>query len=122
MRSSPTKIRQETLATLRGTRRDMSTATWLRSVAAQPLEVQRETAYAMLDVEQAILAMGNEKLASIGLHLKENEAALLAGRAALIKARKRLTQVRVVLAAIAKMLDVVAKVVKFPTGLAPSQS
>ena len=70
--SGPTKIKENTLATLRGTRRAMSTARWLMSVARQPLEVQREAAFKRLDVEQAILALGNETLANIGAKLKEN--------------------------------------------------
>jgi len=115
--TSPTRLKQETLAALRGTRRDMSSAAWLSSLAGQPPEVRRKAAFAMLEVEQAILALGNGKLAEIGASLQENEEALRTGRAGLIRARKHLGRAGSVLAATARLLDVIARVVRLPAGL-----
>ena len=114
---SPTNIREQTLATLRGTRQDMSTSKWLRAVGKKPMEIQREAAFKRLEVEQAILELGNEKLSEISAKLKENETELLEGRADLIAARKNLRKVEEVLGAVSKVLGLISKIIKLPTGL-----
>ncbi len=115
--SGPAIIRENTLTTLRGTRRDMSRAKWLRAVGKKPPEVRREAALIRMDIEQALLALGNEKLASISEKLKENETSLVEGRAELILARKKLERVEKVLGSASKILEVLAKIVTFPSGL-----
>lgn len=111
--STPAKSREESLRVLRGTRRDMSSAKWLLAVKKQPKKVRREAANRLLDIEQAILALGNAKLTEIRDKLIANEQELRDGREELKKARKRLNQVKTVLGKIDRLLDAVAKVVKF---------
>jgi len=111
--TTPAESRKATLKELRDTRRDMSIAKWLLAVQAQPKAVRRKAAVRRLDVEQAILALGNTQLAEIRDKLIANEQALRRGRDDLEKARKKLTQVTTVLSKIDKLLEAVGKVVKF---------
>ncbi len=113
--SSPTNIKKNTLQTLRGTRRDMSRAKFLLAMKRQPKNIRRKAALARMDVEQAILAMGNAKIANIGAKLQANEAALKNGTAELKKARRKLNRVNDVLGKVGALLKTIAKVVKFTT-------
>lgn len=110
---TPGKIRKETLKELRATRKSMTSAAWLLSIQKQPIEVRRDAALKLLDVEQAILALGNATLSDIRDQLVENEVELLKGRQRLEKARVRLTRVKGVLKAVGDFLAVVGKAVKF---------
>lgn len=113
--SSPGNIKKNTLQTLRGTRRDMSRAKFLLALKRQPKTVRRKAALARMDVEQAILAMGNAKIAGIGKKLKANESALKKGTTELKVARRKLNRVKAVLGKVDALLKIVAKVVKFTT-------
>lgn len=111
--STPAKLRDESLRVLRGTRRDMSSAKWLLAMKKQPKKVRRKAANRLLDVEQAILALGNAKLTDIRDKLTANEQELRDGREELKKARKKLNNVKTVLGKVDKVLEAVAKVIKF---------
>jgi hypothetical protein len=111
--TSPSQSKKLTLQELRRTRRDMLSAEWLLAVKKQPKSVRRKAAFQLLNVEQAILELGNAQLAEIRDKLIANEKDLRLGRENLKIARKELTQVTNVLSKIEKLLEVVGKVVKF---------
>ena len=111
--SSPSKIKKDTLQTLRGTRRDMSRAKFLNALKRQPKSVRTKAAHARLDVEQALLELGNAKIAKIGDKLSANETDLRDGLKDLKKARANLTKVKDVLGKVNSVLKVISKVLKF---------
>lgn len=110
---SPDNVLNDTLEGLRGTRRDMSRAIWLLAMKRQPESVRHEAALARLDVEQAILALGNATLSDIRQQLISNEHELRDGMRNLRDARQSLNQVKTVLGKIASVLDTVGKIVNF---------
>jgi hypothetical protein len=111
--TSPSQSKKLILQELRRTRRDMLSTEWLLAVKKQPKPVRRKAAFQLLNVEQAILELGNAQLAEIRNKLIANEKDLRQGRENLEKARKKLTQVTTVLGKIEKLLGVVGKVVRF---------
>jgi hypothetical protein len=113
MAMAPGNIRKDTLAALRGTQRDMSSAKWLLAMKRQPKATRRDAAVARLEIDQAILALGNAKLRDIGAKLTANEAELRQGARALRDARGKLDRVKTVLGKIDALLQTVGKIVSF---------
>lgn len=111
--TSPSENRKETLRVLRATRREMSAAPFLLRMSRQPIEVRKDAAVKRLDVEQAILALGNAELGSIRDKLIENEQELVEGREALEGALEQLNRVKSFLTTLSTVLGTVGKVVKF---------
>jgi hypothetical protein len=116
---TPGELKTATLKELRATRADLTSAEWLLSLPSQPAEVRRDAAHKLLDIEQALLALGTATLADIRDKLVANEPQLVAGIEAMAEARKKLERVKAVLTAAGKLLEVVAKVVKFAATAVP---
>ncbi len=111
--SPQARIKQQTLSELRAPRRDMMSGTWLIALASKPLDVRRDAALKLNDVQMAILALENAKLREIKNQLKDNERALRQGRESLARARENLARVQTVLTAVGRLLDLVAQVARF---------
>lgn len=107
--SSPSTIRDDTLSVLRGTRRDMSRNKYIRALKKQPAEVRKKAAFAVLDVEEAILELSNAQLSDIRDKLIANEDALKDSREALKKARRSLEKVKDVLDKTADLIGLLGK-------------
>lgn len=110
---SPGNIKNETLKNLRQTRKEMMSAPWLDAINPKPVEIRREAALKLFDINNAIHELQNANLNQIRNNLIANEANLLAGTANLGQALSNLNQVKEVLNTTDKFLNVVAKVVKF---------
>ncbi len=109
--STPGKLKKDTLQTLRGTRRDMSRAKFLLALKRQPKNVRQEAAMAHMEVELALLALGNAKIADIGKKLEKNEAELKQGAKDLKLARRKLNRIKAVLGKVDAFLQTISKVV-----------
>ena len=110
---SPSNTKKEILKKLRQTRKEMMFAAWTGAIRKKPVEVRREAALKLLDINDAIHELQNANLAEIRNKLIANETELLEGTANLGQALENLNQVKKVLNTVSKLLDVVAKVVKF---------
>jgi hypothetical protein len=110
---SPSNTKKEILKKLRQTRKEMMSAAWTNAIRKKPVDVRREAALKLLDINDAIHELQNANLDKIRNKLIANETELLDGTANLSQALDTLNQVKKVLITAGKLLDVVAKVVKF---------
>ncbi len=110
---SPGKTRKEVLKKLRQTRNAMMSAAWTSAIRKKPVEVRREAALTIVDINDAIHVFQNRELAEIRDKLIKNKTELLEGTAKLGKALESLNRVRRILDSAGAVLGAVAKVVKF---------
>ena len=109
----PSTLLQQSLTTLRATRKDIASAAFRLNLGKKPIEDQRNAALHAHDVENAILALQSADLANIRDKLVANEAELIAGINDLNRARANLAKVEAVIGAAGRFLDVLSKVVTF---------
>ena len=110
---SPSNTKKEILKKLRKTRKEMMSVAWTDAIRKKPVEVRREAAFKLFDINDAIHELQNANLTKIRNKLIANETELIDGTAKLSQALDNLNQVKKILNTAGKLLNVVAKVVKF---------
>ena len=86
---------------------------WLQIINTEEKNVRQECAMRLLEVELAILELGNATLSDIRDDLATNESALIEGGNSLRDALKQLQDVQRMLKAAGEFLNTISKIVRF---------